>query len=439
MKKLLGILLSVLLVSTFFVPSLGATYQPGFAVTAKSVFMVNLDSNMVMYEKDKDTTVHPGSLAQLMTVIIALESGQDLDNTLISMKSYTQDEIYIKNKELGGVALCGLLRGEEISLRNLLYAISLPGANEASLMIADYIGDGSADYFVQLMNLKAEAIGCTNTKFLSPTGLPDDSYTTAYDMYLIARYAMEIPELVEMANTTFYNGGPTNKHDTLNWQNACRMIVKTSPSYLSYLQNIKTSSSVYTGSSAISVATKGGYRYMLVALGCPTTDANGEKLPDNLAYETTKQLYSWAFDTFKVKTLLEKGKSFGEIPLKLCWDKDFVRLMAKDNFTALIPDEIESSSITFKTVLPDYIKAPIQKGDPVGYVELLLAGERVGVVELVSADSVDASQVLGLFDQLMMVAKTYAFKFVILLIVALIIVYIILVAMHNSGKKHYRR
>ena len=173
--------------------------------------------------------------------------------------------------------------------------------------------------------------------------------------------------------------------------------------------------------------------------GCPTTNSAGERLEENVSFATTRNLFSWAFDTFKVKTLLEKGKSFGEIPMKLCWDKDFIRLMAKDSFTALIPDEIESSSITFKAVLPDYVKAPISKGDAVGYVELLLAGERVGVIELVSADTVEASSILLGFDRLLMVAKTYAFKFIILLVIALIIDYIIIIYVHNKQKRRFRR
>ncbi len=440
MKKIILLTLSfTLIILNTIMPVMGATYQPGFEVEAEAVFMANLDSDMIIYEKNSDTQIHPGYLAQLMTSIVALESGYDLDNTIVTMKNYTQDEVYVRNIELGGITLGGLIRDEEISLRNLLYAVNVRGANEAALMIADHIGDGSTEYFVEIMNQKAKDIGCTNTLFKSPTGLPDDSYTTAHDMYLIARYASEIPLLMEMSNLTYYDGGPTNKHDSLIWATTSRMIVPTDATYLPYIKNVKSSLSRHTGASAISIATKGGYSYLLVVMNSPSVDSEGKLLPVNVASTTTEKLFDWAYDTFKVKTMLEKGKSFGEIDMELCWDKDFIRLMSKDNFSALIPDEIDSSSIVFTTVLPDYVNAPVAKGDAVGYVELSLAGELIGRVELVSADEAAASPLLIQLDKLKQIYNTYWFKFGVILVVMLIISYIVLTFTINKNRGRYRR
>lgn len=438
MKRLGLFLTAMLLTLTIFTPGVqAASYKPPFEVNAQSAYMVNLDSDMIIYEKNKDEKIHPGGLAQIMTVILALESGIDLDNTEITMKNYIQDDMYIKNKELKGIALAGLLRGESISLKNLLYAIMLPGANEAAMMVADYVGDGSVNYFVEQMNRRAKELGANNTNFMSPHGLPDDSYTTAYDIYLITRHAMTLPGFSDMTTITTYNGGPTNKHESLNWHTANKMMIKGHSAYYSPIKGIKSAYSSTTGSSIVSMAQRGGYSYLMVVMGCPTTASDGEPLEQNQAFANTQKLYGWAFETFKIKTLLEKGKNFGEIKLRLAWNRDFIRLMAEDSFTALIPDEIEASSITYKTYLPDYVKAPIKKGDPVGYVDLLLAGEKMGSVRLVSSDEVTAGRLLQTIDGFETMTRTFLFKFFVVLIVVLILMYIGITIYHNKGRRRY--
>lgn len=420
-------------------PVQAAQYAPPAEPLSQSAFLVNLDSEMLIYEKNKDLPLEPGDLTMLMTAIIAWEMVPDLEGTTTTMKAYVQDQMYTENVSRGGILLAGLIKDEEISIKNLLYASLMRGANEAATMIADYVGDGSVSYFVELMNQKAAQIGAVNTHFTTPHGLPGQgNVSTAYDMYLITRYAMQLPGFMDIVGTTFYDGGPTNKHDSLQWATTNRMIVSTSPSYYSPVQGIKAAfADDYN--HMISLAQQDGYTYLLVLMGAPTADASGNAYADNLSFTETRNLYEWAFDTFQVKTLLEKGHSFGEVPLRLAWGKDHVKLMGGERFSALIPEEIEVSSVQYELVLPDYVRAPVEQGEPIGYVRLKLAGEEIGMVTLCAAETVEVNRLLLLMDKVRTLLDSYWFKFLLVFLVLLVAFYTWLTVARNRGRARYKR
>jgi D-alanyl-D-alanine carboxypeptidase len=220
----------------------------------------------------------------------------------------------------------------------LISAVMITGAHEAAAMIGDYVGDGSIPYFVEMMNRRAKELGAVNTQFTSPHGLPDaKAVTTATDMAVIARHAMNHPALKEYLNLAFLDGGPTDRQDHLYWNTKNRLIVKTSEFYNPAVTAVKESYAADTGGHLLSFAERNGYSYLLVVLGCRSTDASGADISAVASFAETNRLYAWAFDTFRVKVLLEKGKSFDEIPLKMNLKKDFLRVMSAEGFSALVP------------------------------------------------------------------------------------------------------
>ncbi len=430
---------SLLCLATLCTQISAASYNPTFDPAAQAVYLINLDSEMTIYEKDSDKKVEPSSLAQLMTVVLALENVKAPAQETVTMKSYIQDEMYRQNVRLGGIRLAGLYKNEEISVEKLMYAVMLRDANEAAMMLADYIGDGSVPYFVELMNKRAAELGMTNTHFTSPHGLPDpESYTTAQDMALLAKHAMTLPGFSDLIAVTAYDGGPTNINEHLNWSSTNRMLVSSSPYYNRFVSGIKSGYHNTLGSYAVSLAKRDGYSYLLVVLASTGMDEAGKDNSLFSVFEESNRLYGWAFDTFRVKTLLEKGKNFGEVPLKLSWGKDFLRIMSADNFTALIPDAIESSSIQYTLDLPDYVNAPIKKGDLIGQVRLILADEQIGVVGVVAAEDADVSRALLLLETLLGVTRTFWFKFIFILLIVLILIYIALMIIRNRNRRRYR-
>lgn len=441
MKKFLRTAILLLLCAVLLATGVSAAdYVPPFDLSAQAVYLINLDSERVIYEKNATERIEPSALAQLMTVILALEKADDPANEILAMKPYIEDEMYRKNIALGGIRLAGLYRNEEISLQSLLYAVMLRDANEASMIIADYFGDGSIPYFVEMMNERAAELGATDTNFTNPTGLPDaKSYTTARDICILARHAMSLPGFLDLIAVTTYDGGPTSRQEHLYWHANNKLMQSGSEFYNPAVEGIKVGYHNDLGSFAVTQAKKDGYTYLAVLMGCTSVDSEGQDTSYNQAFVETSRLYGWAFDTFRVKTLLEKGKSFGEVPLRLCWGKDFLRIMSADNFTALIPDEIEASSIRHELVLPSYLEAPIEKGEMVGEVRLVLAGEQIGRVGVVSAETVEVSRTLLMLDKLIGVTETFWFKFIVVFLVTLILLYIALMVVRNRNKRRYHR
>ena len=303
MKKFFTTVITIILAFCILTATASAaSYTPSFDVDAQAVYLVNLDSEMLIYDKNADEKIEPSSLAQLMTVVLALEKVNDPANEFATMKGYIQDEMYRQNISLGGIRLAGLYKNETISIKNLMYAVMIRDANEAAMMIADYVGDNSVPYFVEMMNERAAELGMENTHFTSPHGLPDpESYTTAKDMAILARHAVSLPGFEELVSVTSYDGGPTNINEHLHWNATNRMSLSTSPYFNSSAEGIKSGYHNSLGSYVMCTAKRDGYTYLLVTMASYGMDENGKDNSLFSVFDDANRLLDWAFDTFRVK------------------------------------------------------------------------------------------------------------------------------------------
>lgn len=148
-----------------------------------------------IYAKNIHKRMNPASLTKVMTAYIALKYGH-LDDTLTASAN-----VLITEK---GAQLLGLKEGDKLSLEQALYALLLYSANDAAVMIAEYLA-GSTEKFAEVMNDEALKIGATNTHFVNSHGLTDEEhYTTVYDLYLIFNAAMQYEEFRKIINTPEY-------------------------------------------------------------------------------------------------------------------------------------------------------------------------------------------------------------------------------------------
>ena len=163
--------------------------------------LCDLSENTVLYAEDAHLKVYPASLTKVMTAIVALKYGSP-DQVLTASTA-----VNITEK---GAQLCGVRKGDTMTLSQALHILLIYSANDVAMMIAEGIA-GSVDEFVRLMNEEARAIGATNTQFTNPHGLSDtEHYTTAYDLYLILNEAAKydsIREIIQMQNyeTTYFD------------------------------------------------------------------------------------------------------------------------------------------------------------------------------------------------------------------------------------------
>ena len=300
MKKFLAGLISLIILVSFALPlSAGADYSPDFEVQAEGVYLINLDTDTLIYQKNAHKKLYPASVTKIMTCLLLVENVPDLDNTIIRAKAAILGTFANQN-----VSLAGILAGEELTARELLYCMLLQSGNEAASIVADYLGDESINNFIAMMNARAKELGAKNTNFVNPHGLHDDNhYTTAYDMALIAKEALKHDVIKEIASTYSYKLRKTNKRDGEWLVSTNKMMLKSSDYYRSYIKGLKTGTTTPAGKCFIAYANKGGYNYLSVMLGAPYKDQNGNVYAENYSFSETAKLCDWAFSEFSLKTI----------------------------------------------------------------------------------------------------------------------------------------
>ena len=161
MKKVLSILLILLVVGTGAPRAAAAGYElpEGMTITAAEVYVINLDTGQVVYEKDADTPRSVASLTKLMTALLLMENVPDLENTMITAERL----LYVGDLIAPGSSTADIRPGEQVSALNMLYAMMLPSANEAAEAVGYYLSGGNLENFYALMNARAQELGCTNT------------------------------------------------------------------------------------------------------------------------------------------------------------------------------------------------------------------------------------------------------------------------------------
>ena len=411
------------------------TFTPNFVVESDAAYLVNLDKNMVLYEKNADKRCYPASLTKIMTAILVLENIPDLDNTYIEAPLVVFDELYMT-----GASTCDYSRGEVASANDLMHAMLMASACEAAGTLAYYVGGESIPNFVDMMNAKAEEIGCTGTHFVNPHGLFDaDQYTTARDIGLITQYAISnYPKFMEIAGTVEYELSPTNKHIN-GWENPIyhtnNMLKPASEFYYAYAKGIKTGTLDESGRNLVTMASKDGNNYMLVTLGAPMYLEDGSKA--NYQYTDHKNIYEWAFNTFEYKKLLKNEEAVAEVLVKFGQEKDHVSISPKNEFSMLWPNTYDENNISREIVKDDEVQAPVKKGDKLGTMTLKLSGETLFTTDLVANEDVEISMLDYNIDLAKKFTKSSMFKIAagaaVLLVVAYVIIYV------SATKKKKRR
>ncbi len=415
-----------------------------------AVYMVELTTDTLIHSRNANVRKYPASLTKIMTAILTLENIPDLSRE-ITFTAELQNYVYEINMMYGGgISTGGIMLNETLTAEQLLYAIMLPSANEAAVMLAYEIGDGSLEKFADMMNEKAKEIGCLDTHFVNSNGLFDENhYSTAYDMYLITKYALQNETFRKIAATPSYDTGPTNKQENLHWDSTNKMMVEGSGFYYPQIRGVKTGTLEEAGRCLITTAEKDGYEYLLVLMGAPYLDQNGELISPNQAFVLTAKFYDWVFDTYKAKTIVEKGDKVSSInDVRLAKDgKDHLQLVSNQTFSALIPNNIDVSNVRRiaynaegkRIGENDFVKAPVEKGQVLGRLDLILYGSKLGSVELIAAETIEASPLLVVLDRLQQMFQSFWFKFLFLFLLLFILLSVAVVVIKKKRRKKYQR
>ena len=396
MKRIAALFLSLAVLFSFLAVSASAMFDPSpvYEVKAQSAYIVNTDTNIIVYDKDSQKQVWAGGLTKYMTIALVMTNYADqLDNTF-TMPFAISD--YVHNTDNADMR-----SGETFTYREAVYAMVTRNANEAAMGLAYELSGGDLAGWVSQMNTLSQRIGTTGSTWTDACGLDRGNTTTAVDMYLILRYLMSFDAFKEISSAPTFTMPAKEKHAksfVLLSQNVALNKTSGGKFYRSAMQGGMCDVMAYKNDSGnqsyVSWANKNGATYIFCLMQSPDTcDDYGYPNRRPALCETTK-LMDWVFDSFSIQAALDTDQALAEIPVKYSSDTDTLQLYPDDNMMTLLPASGDGSVTQKYFHLPEYVCAPIQQGDVVGTVELKLAGETIGVVDLIAGQDVSLNPLL---------------------------------------------
>ena len=367
-----------------------------------------------------------------MTALLTLEA---IDAGKLSMdQELTATATALEGLSSDGSS-AGIKVGETMSVRNLLYCMLVVSANEACDILAEAVS-GSVSAFVAAMNAKAADLGCENTHFVNPNGLHDPQhYTSAWDMYLITKAAMEYPDFMTICDTAAYTVPATNlnaerklyttNHLLSNW----RVIGYRNTE----AHGIKTGSTDAAGHCLVSSATRGSLSFISVILGADRVEENG--VGNIRSFSETTRMFNYGFDNFTYKTIVEEKEVIQEVPVSLS-KMDHVTVHPAKDIEVLLPKVLGAGDLERTITLEEPVEAPVEKGQKLGTMTLSYDGVTYATVDLLASFDVEASKLMTFWrDVKAFFAKT---SVRVGLIVLVVLIVVLVLCKLLFGRRRYR-
>lgn len=360
-KKLIKIIIILFILN--FTVFCGYSHATNLELYSTSAILIEKDTGKVLYSKNAEQKMYPASTTKILTAILAIEN-LSLDEKLTA--SY-EAVMAIPS----GYSNAAIQVGETLTVKELLEVFLVHSANEAGYILAENIS-GSIPEFANLMNKKAEDIGCKNTHFTNPSGLHDENhYTTAYDLALIARYCMKnetFRSIVSMSSCTI---AATDKYEERYFKNTNEMLNPKSEYYNENIIGIKTGYTSQAQNCLISGMQKNGIELISVVLGSPASA--GEKGVSG-KYTDTQTLFDYGIENFSYRNVVEAGQVITQIEVEHATEETKkLDLIAEENI------EIFCDNSLFETLNPqitiaENISAPITVNTVLGTVTYTVDG-----------------------------------------------------------------
>lgn len=351
-KRILRFICIMMLLLPWNIPVSAIDVEAGAAVLMDSV------TGKVLYEKNAYTQMGMASTTKIMTAILAIEKGN------------LQDVVTVSSNAAGleGTSMY-LALGEKVKLEDLLYGLMLPSGNDAAVAIAEHIS-GSVEAFAEQMNEKAKEIGANQTHFTNPHGLYDPQhYTTAYDLALISRYAMQNPVFEEIV-ATGTKAVTWEGHDEKKWlSNANKLL-----NMYDGCDGIKPGYTPETGRTLVGSATRNGWRVITVTLNC-----RGD-------WEEHKKMFDYAFNLFQVNRFAYQGMPMSTVRVQEGSEME-VPIGIDGEYAEVEPIHTQIHT-SYEVKVEQPVKAPIEKGQQLGTVVVHPDGMEAKEFPVIAMESV---------------------------------------------------
>jgi len=339
----------------------------------KSAILVEAENGMVLFEKTPHEKLPPASIVKLMTMLVVMEK-------LKAGEAKLTDQVKVSRRasHMGGSQVF-LQEGEVFFFEDMMKAITIASANDASLAVAEFI-DGSEEAFVETINERAKELGMKDSHFVNTHGLPpergetEQNLTSAYDLSLVARELIKYPAILQWCSIRQekFRGGK------FTLTNTNKLIEKYEG-----MDGLKTGYTKEAGFCLVATAKRGDRRLISVVLGA---ESNKKRFAE------TVRLLDYGFSFFKKIPVFKKGDVAGTIPVENGEVKKVKIEVLQDTF-AVVKKRDEKKVEKKLSPLPKLV-APFKKGTKAGIITASLEGKVIAKSDIVAVKDVEKARLI---------------------------------------------
>lgn len=360
----------------------GAADTESLVLQAEAALLMEYTTGEVLVEKNPHRQLSPASITKMMVLLLVMEAVEAGEIKLTDMVVTTPEAA-----RMGGSQIW-LEPGEEMTVAELLKAVGIVSANDASYALAEHVA-GSHETFVELMNKRARELGLTNTRYVNATGLEPDgggegNITSAYDMATLARELLKHPIVLQWTGTWIdsLRGGASflrNTNNLVRFYEGC--------------DGLKTGYTDEAGFGLVGTAQRSNVRMIAVVMKAPTSTVRNS--------DVTK-LFNYGFSRYKSLPVAKSGDVVGKIRVIKGESREVDVLFEKDLILVVKREEQEEPEV--EIVLPPQLKAPLVHGEKVGEALVKMGGKVKARADLVAAS--DVAEV-GFFRFLLQISRDF--------------------------------
>lgn len=337
-------------------------------IYSPNALLYDVTYDKILYEKNINEKIPNASTTKILTAIVAYENSNMEDIVEVSTKAAS----------IGGSKI-NLRKGDKVKMDSLMKGLLMSSGNDAAIAIAEHVG-GSVEGFCSLMNKRAVELGATNTNFTTPHGLDNEEhYTTLSDLLIFSKYFIQIPYLMEIANT---------EQTIIKINNYEKELCSTNEMLLLYdcVNGIKTGYTSKAGRCLITSIESGDRNLITMVLGCETKKQRTEE---------TIKLISYGYDNFEVVDILEKMQRVFDMRVRKAV-KDKYKLEINGNRKVLLGKN-EKNDIQYEYEISEVLTAPIEKGSLIGEIRVLLKGNIISKLQIKVPHTIERKNILNYF------------------------------------------
>jgi len=359
------------------------------SATSPCALLLDMKTGMVLYSKNSSEKVYPAGLTHIMTALLVLETC-NLEELIVASESALSNVPAGDNK-------IGVIKDEKLSVRQLLYGMLLNSASDCANLLAEK-SSGSIDEFVKLMNARAKELEMVNTNFTNPTGAHDERhYTTADDMSILVRTAMENENFREIVKCQSYSIPATEKCHTarkiVNRNHFVSNLLRNDY-YYEYATGIKTGFSVEAKSCIAASAEKNGMSLLALIFKADTVDNVAQSFSD------CRAMFDYVFDNYTIQNIASNGEIIAQTNIINTRRDSKLILKAEREISVIRPKNSPEIAITHKDFLDKKISAPVEKNQIIGKREYYANGVSIGFVNLLAEKSYKLDLVTYLINKM---------------------------------------